>query len=80
MVRTLDRMEREKLVVRTRSETDRRQIHIKLTTKGKGLKSGLSSLSGTVDTQALKGISAKDRAQLETLMGRVIKNLEADAS
>ena len=80
MVRTLDRMEREKLVTRTRSETDRRQIHIRLTPKGKGLKSGLASLSGKVDTLALKGISVKDRAQLDKLMGRVIKNLEADSS
>ena len=80
MVRTLDRMEREMLVTRTRSETDRRQIHIRLTPKGKGLKSGLASLSGKVDTLALKGISAKDRAQLNQLMGRVIKNLEADTS
>ena len=80
MVRTLDRMEREMLVTRTRSETDRRQIHIRLTPKGKGLKSGLASLSGKVDPLALKGISAKDRAQLDQLMGRVIKNLEADTS
>jgi MarR family transcriptional regulator for hemolysin len=80
MVRTLDRMEREDLVTRIRSETDRRQIHIRLTTKGKGLKSGLASMSGKVDTLALKGISVKDRAQLDLLMGRVIKNLEADTS
>ena len=78
MVRTLDRMEREVLVTRTRSEVDRRQIHIRLTDKGKSLKSGLSPLSGKVDTVALKGMSVKDRTQLDALLGRVIKNLEAD--
>ncbi|MDP6954120.1 MAG: MarR family transcriptional regulator [Alphaproteobacteria bacterium] len=80
MVRTLDRMERDKLVVRKRSDADRRQIHIRLTAKGKALKSDLSSLSGEVDKVALSGLSKKDKEQLQALMGKVIKNLEGDSS
>ncbi len=78
MVRTLDRMEREKLVNRKRSDSDRRQIHIVLTAKGKALKSALSPLTNVVDRLALTGMSSSDKSNLDRLMGRVIKNLEAD--
>ncbi|MDP7233841.1 MAG: MarR family transcriptional regulator [Alphaproteobacteria bacterium] len=80
MVRTLDRMERDKLVVRKRSDADRRQIHIRLTAKGKALRSSLSSLSNQVDKVALSGLSKKDKEKLQALMGKVIKNLEGDSA
>jgi DNA-binding MarR family transcriptional regulator len=80
MVRTLDRMEREKLVTRKRSDADRRQIHIELTAKGKALESELASLSDEVDKLALAGLKRKDRDQLRELVGRIIKNLESDAA
>jgi DNA-binding MarR family transcriptional regulator len=80
MVRTLDRMERDKLVVRKRSDTDRRQIHIRLTAKGRALKSSLSSLSNQVDKVALSGLSKKNKEKLQALMGKVIKNLEGDSA
>lgn len=80
MVRTLDRMERDKLVVRKRSDADRRQIHIQLTDKGRALERELASLSGEVDKVALSGLGKTGREQLQALMGKVIKNLEGDTA
>lgn len=80
MVRTLDRMERDKLVVRKRSDADRRQIHIQLTAKGRALERELASLSGEVDKVALAGLGKTGREQLQALMGKVIKNLEGDTA
>ena len=80
MVRTLDRMERDKLVVRKRSDADRRQIHIQLTAKGRALERELASLSGEVDKVALSGLGKTGREQLQKLMGKVIKNLEGDTA
>jgi len=79
MVRTLDRMEREKLVNRKRSDADRRQIHIQLTPKGRALKGQLGSLSGQVDRIALSGMTRAERVRLDALIGRVVRNLEADS-
>jgi len=78
MVRTLDRMERERLVIRKRSDTDRRQIHIQLTARGRALKSDLSPLAREIDQLALSGLSKADRDRLAALLGRVIGNMEGD--
>ncbi len=79
MVRTLDRMEREGLVERVRSETDRRQIHIRLTRKGKTLQKSLVPLAGEVNDIALGGIGRKEQGQLNDSLSRLIANLEMDA-
>ncbi len=80
MVRTLDRMEREGLVKRVRSKTDRRQIHIRLTAKGRKLQDSLVPLASQVESAALAGISKRDRSQLDGFLGRLIANLEKDAA
>jgi|KNS12BottometaT_FD_k123_166636_1 MarR family transcriptional regulator for hemolysin len=79
MVRTLDRMEREGLVKRIRSETDRRRIHIHLSKKGANLERQLVPLAAEVNDTALAGITKKDRRQLDDLLARLIVNLEKDA-
>jgi MarR family transcriptional regulator for hemolysin len=79
MVRTLDRMEREGLVKRMRSETDRRRIHIRLSKKGANLERQLVPLAAEVNDTALAGITKKDRRQLDDLLARLIVNLEKDA-
>ncbi len=80
MVRTLDRMEREGLVMRVRSKTDRRQIHIRLTAKGRKLENSLVPLAAEVETAALAGISKRDRSQLDSFLARLIANLEPDSA
>ena len=78
MVRTLDRMERDNLVSRVRSITDRRQIHVRLTEKGRGLKNVLARLSRDVDKTALAGLGRAGHQTLRVLLGRLIQNLEQD--
>ena len=80
MVRTLDRMERDGFVMRVRSEADRRQIHIMLTDKGRGLQRSMANILAAVDDAALGGISKKDQRQLAELITRVIANLEPQIS
>ncbi len=79
MVRTLDRMEREGLVKRVRSETDRRRIHIRLSKKGANLERQLVPLAAEVNDTALAGITKKDRRQLDELLARLIANLDKEA-
>ena len=79
MVCTLDRMEREGLVKRIRSQTDRRRIHIRLSKKGANLERQLVPLAAEVNDKALAGITKKDRRQLDDLLARLIVNLEKDA-
>jgi len=76
MVRTLDRMERDGFVSRVRSETDRRQIHIRLTDKGRGLQRSMANVMTAVDEAALAGITRKDQRQFADILTRVVANLE----
>ena len=78
MVRTLDRMERDDLVSRVRSITDRRQIHVRLTEKGRRLKNVLARLSSDVDKTALAGLGRAGQQTLRVLLERLIQNLEQD--
>ena len=78
MVRTLDRMERDNLVSRVRSITDRRQIHVRLTEKGRRLENVLARLSSDVDKIALAGLGRAGHQTLRVLLGRLIQNLEQD--
>ena len=78
MVRTLDRMERDGLVSRVRSITDRRQIHVRLTEKGRRLKNVLARLSSDVDKTALAGLGRAGQQTLRVLLERLIQNLEQD--
>ena len=80
MVRTLDRMERDGLVERVRSKTDRRQIHINLSAKARRLKGVLSRLSGEVDRVALAGLNRSGKKTLSMLLDRLVLNLERDAT
>lgn len=74
--RTLDRMERDGLVNRVRSETDRRQVHVHLTDKGAGLWRDLVPEAQAMLACALSGFSDEDEALLRTLLKRVIFNIQ----
>ncbi len=76
MVRTLDRMERDGLVSRVRSKTDRRQIHVRLTAKGRDLEGALLRLSSEIERTALAGLGRAAQQTLETTLLRLIRNLE----
>ena len=73
--RTIDRMERDGLVNRVRSENDRRQVHVFLTDYGAGLWRALVPEAETMLEQALTGISADEEKALRELLKRVIANI-----
>ena len=76
---TLKRMERDGLVKRTRSETDRRQMVVRLTPKARELEGALKSAAANVNALALAGLSEAEAAGLLSTLGRLVANLEADA-
>ena len=73
--RTVDRMERDGLVTRDRSATDRRQVHVRLTEYGAGLWRDLVPEAEANQDRALKGISDVEEEILRGLLKRVISNM-----
>lgn len=74
--RTIDRMERDGLVKRVRSESDRRQVHVFLTDYGAGLWRQLVPEAEAMLTIALVGISEDEEETLRRLLKRVIDNVQ----
>lgn len=79
-VRTLDRMERDKLIKRVRSSEDRREIKIFLTDYAKSLHERTIESAKTINNLALDSLSAKDKKMLNQLLRDVIANLEEQLS
>jgi len=73
--RTVDRMERDGLVTRDRSDVDRRQVHVRLTEYGAGLWRDLVPEAEANQERALAGISEDEEELLRTLLRRVITNM-----
>jgi MarR family transcriptional regulator for hemolysin len=75
-VRTLDRMERDGLVLRKQSPKDRRALFIKLTDKGKQYQDIILSCAKELNDFALKGFADNDKALLNQLVNRLNVNLD----
>lgn len=75
--RTIDRMERDGLVKRVRSTTDRRQINVFLSERGAGLWRDLVPEAEAMIDRALVGISDDEEETLRRLLKRVIENVKA---
>ncbi|HEY6558818.1 MAG TPA: MarR family transcriptional regulator [Polyangiaceae bacterium] len=71
----IDRMEREGLVVRRRSDHDRRVINIELTAKGQKLASGISVEPVQIFRQVLSELPARDRAELGRILNRLARRV-----
>lgn len=74
--RTIDRMERDGLVNRVRSATDRRQVHVHLTERGAHLWRDLVPEAEAMLLQALRGFSEDDEEALRRLLKRLIDNVQ----
>ena len=74
-VRTLDRMERDGLIVREQSPADRRAVFIKLTDKGKQYRGTILECAKELNHVALQGFSERELALLNQLIVRVNDNL-----
>lgn len=75
-VRTLDRMERDGLIRREQSPTDRRALFIKLTDKGKQYKETILICAKELNGFALKGFTDHDRTLFNQLITRLNSNLD----
>jgi DNA-binding MarR family transcriptional regulator len=74
----LNAMERLGYVVRKPSPTSRKEVHVYLTRKGRGLKNKLVPLAEEVNEVALRDIGAADIATTRRTLLAFIENLAAD--
>jgi len=65
----VDRMERDGLVVRERSQADRRVVHIRSTEKGQKIARDLPVGAVEVFTTALRSLPTDDRRELRRILG-----------
>lgn len=75
-VRTLDRMERDGLIVREQSSTDRRALLIKLTDKGQSYRKIIADCTKALNDFALRDFSAQDRILFNQFIERLNINLK----
>lgn len=67
----LDRLEDSRLVARTRSEEDRRVVHVSLTRKGQEKVEEITGLGTRVLGSLFEGWSPKEHAEFRKLLARV---------
>ena len=80
VIRTLDRMERDGLVRRVRSQTDRRQVRVLLTAEGRSAAKPATIAGLAVGAQALQGFTAAERLVLNALLRRAVANLGVEVT
>jgi len=71
----IDRMERESLVERRRSEEDRRVVHIVLTKKGQKLADSVPVAPVEIFRQVLSELSARDASELRRILTRLARRV-----
>ena len=76
-VRTLDRMERDGLIRREPSATDRRALMIHLTEKGKAYREIIADCAKQLNDLALNDFTENDRKVINQLVMRLTSNLES---
>jgi len=77
MTERLTRLEQRGLVLRTRSESDRRSVFVELTTAGRDLIDGAVQDLLAVETRLLDGLSEADRRALARLLAKLAGGLDA---
>lgn len=75
MTGIIDRMERDGLVARRRSDDDRRVVHIELTAKGRGLANGVQAPPTFLFRSLLESLPERDAAELERIMTKLSKRV-----
>ena len=75
VVRTLDRMERDGLIVRKKSSTDRRVFNIYLTDKAIACKDAVLTSAAKLNESLLFALSEEERSTLHAYLQRLVANL-----
>ncbi|MGE4504564.1 MAG: MarR family winged helix-turn-helix transcriptional regulator [Desulfovibrionaceae bacterium] len=78
LANTLNRMVRDRLIRKVPDSNDKRQIHIKLTQRGKDLKPSLTRSALEVHATAMRGLTESGLETLLMMLSKVISNLESD--
>ncbi|WP_058534330.1 MarR family winged helix-turn-helix transcriptional regulator [Legionella saoudiensis] len=73
-VRTLDRMERDGLIIRTPSATDRRAMEIKLTEKGRSCQPIIEQCAFELNEWALSGFKEEEKLSMKQLLKKLNDN------
>jgi DNA-binding MarR family transcriptional regulator len=77
MTRLLDRLESKGLCRRTRSQEDRRVVHIGLTSAGMDAASEIPIVLSRVQNEHLSGFSSQEFDALKTYLRRILANAKA---
>jgi len=72
MTRMLDRLEQKALLVRSRSATDRRQVHLALTAEGQALSDRLPQIGADALNDLLGVLEAEEVASLERILTKIL--------
>lgn len=75
IVATLDALEKNGIVARVRSTTDRRKIGVMLTDQGEGLRATLLGYAARVLDRALDGVSVDEITMMRLVLQRIKANL-----
>lgn len=76
MTERIDRLERRRLVRRTRSDEDRRSVSVELTTKGLNLIDQAATDLLAVEAELLAGLPERDRNFLAQLLAKLSTHLD----
>jgi DNA-binding MarR family transcriptional regulator len=75
ITRLVDRLERKRLIERTRSREDRRKTMLALTARGKAALERAVEIATPIAIAMWNGVSEKERRTLAAVIQRVLKNL-----
>ncbi len=74
----LDRMEASGLIVRTHSQSDRREILISLTPRARGLSAKYEEVSSKMTALYFKGFEEKEIQNTENYLKRILENVKEE--
>jgi DNA-binding MarR family transcriptional regulator len=75
--RLVDRLVKKRFLLRKRSKADRRQIFLEITPEGKKVLWEAVPVAAAVAKQAWKGVSELEKLALESIVKKVVANLDA---
>jgi DNA-binding MarR family transcriptional regulator len=79
ITRLVDRLEKKRLIERTRSRSDRRKAILILTRKGKAALQRAVRIAGPIARTTWKGVTEEERKTLATIVTKVLNNLNQTA-
>ena len=76
ITRLVDRLEKKRLIERTRSRSDRRKAILVLTAKGKAALQRAVTIAGPIAIATWKGVTGRQRKTLAAIVSKVLNNLK----